>query len=535
MSMEPDEQGEDVVVAPSSRHFAAGAVIGVLSAAVALGVAQLAAGVIDAASSPIVAVGSSAIDATPEWLKSFAIRTFGTADKVALLVGIGTVLCVAAVLLGIVSVRRPRVGIVALVVLGAIGVLAATTRPSSGSMDAIPSILGMLAGAAAFLWLRSVAGFAPIRTAPASDPDPRATEVPGPGIDRRRFLLGGAAVAAVAAASGGIGQFLVRRSAATASRAAVVLPAAADVGPRVSATADLGIPGVGPFVTPNEDFYRIDTALVTPSVDAEDWRLRIHGMVERELTLNYHDLLDRDLIEREITLTCVSNEVGGEYVGNARWLGAPLADLLAQAGVDPAADQIVSRSADGWTAGTPTAVVTDGRDAMLAVAMNGEPLPLEHGFPVRMVVPGLYGYVSATKWVVDLELTTFDAYDAYWIRRGWAQQAPIKTQTRIDTPKAYEQPGVGVVPIAGVAWAQHRGISRVQVQVDDGPWVDATLGAQESDDTWRQWVYRWEATAGPHSILARATDGAGAVQTAEYAPVLPDGATGYPLVTLTVA
>jgi hypothetical protein len=230
----------------------------------------------------------------------------------------------------------------------------------------------------------------------------------------------------------------------------------------------------------------------------------------------------------------VSNEVGGGYVGNARWLGAPLKDLLDEAGVDPAADQVVSRSADGFTAGTPTAVLTDGRDALLAVAMNGEPLPLDHGFPVRMVVPGLYGYVSATKWVVDLELTTFAAFDAYWIRRGWAQQAPIKTQSRIDTPRAGARVPIGIVPVAGVAWAQHRGIASVELRVDDGDWVPAELSVEDSADTWRQWLVRSDASPGDHRLQVRATDATGEVQPQDVAPPFPDGATGHHTVTVNI-
>jgi hypothetical protein len=278
----------------------------------------------------------------------------------------------------------------------------------------------------------------------------------------------------------------------------------------------------------------VDTALLVPAVKAEEWRLRVHGMVERELTLTYEALIARPLVERDITLACVSNPVGGEYIGNARWLGTPLADVLREAGVDPAADQLVSRSVDGFTIGTPTAVVLDGRDAMLAIGMNGEPLPLAHGFPVRMIVPGLYGYVSAMKWIVELELTTFDAFDAYWIQRGWAEQAPIKTQSRIDTPRSGAALRAGTVPVAGVAWAQHTGIEAVELRVDDGPWRRAELSEQDTVDTWRQWVVRWDATPGDHRLEVRATDRSGAVQPSEIAPPFPDGATGYHAVSVTV-
>jgi DMSO/TMAO reductase YedYZ molybdopterin-dependent catalytic subunit len=340
-------------------------------------------------------------------------------------------------------------------------------------------------------------------------------------------------VGGVAAAfAGGIATVLADRSRADASRAAVRIPRPASPAAPVPG-ADLDVAGLGPFHTPNDVFYRIDTALLVPSLEADAWRLRVHGAVDRELVLTYADLLARPLIERDITLACVSNPVGGPYVGNARWIGASLRDLLEEAGVRPGADQLVSRSSDGFTIGTPTAVVTDGRDAILAVAMNGEPLPVAHGFPVRLVVPGLYGYVSATKWVVDLELTTFDAYDAYWVRRGWAERAPVETMARIDTPTG--DVVAGVVPVAGVAWAQHRGIERVELRVDGGPWLEAELAPPDVVDAWRQWVVRWDADPGDHVLEARATDGTGAVQTEEPSPPFPDGATGYHHVTVRVA
>jgi DMSO/TMAO reductase YedYZ molybdopterin-dependent catalytic subunit len=294
------------------------------------------------------------------------------------------------------------------------------------------------------------------------------------------------------------------------------------------------LPGLSPFLTPNGDFYRVDTALVVPQVSPSSWRLRVHGMVDHPVELTYDELLARPMIERDVTLVCVSNEVGGNLTGTATFLGARLADLLREAGVQPGATQLVSRSSDGFTVGTPTSVVLDGRDALIAVGMNGQPLPVEHGFPARLVVPGLYGYVSATKWVTDLELTTLDAYDAYWVQRGWAKQAPIKTESRIDVPRGGANLAPGTVAIAGVAWAPHRGVSKVEVQVDDGPWQPATLGPSPTDDTWRQWVLSWNATAGSHRLSVRATDGTGAAQTAEFADPVPDGATGWHQINVTV-
>lgn len=292
--------------------------------------------------------------------------------------------------------------------------------------------------------------------------------------------------------------------------------------------------GLSAFRTPNDDFYRVDTSITVPQLDPKTWSLRIHGMVSSPRTISYQDLIARGLIEREITLCCVSNEVGGPYISTASFLGAPLAPLLAEVGVDPAADQILTRSSDGWTCGTPTATATDGRDAMLAVGMNGVPLPVEHGFPVRMVVPGLYGYVSGTKWIVDMELTTFAAYDAYWVRRGWSPPGPIVTESRVDTPRLGKLLTAGPVPVAGVAWAQHRGIGRVQVRVDGGSWHEADLGPIPSTDTWRQWVWTWNARPGSHVLQVRATDGAGTVQTPREMSAIPSGATGWHSVSVQV-
>jgi DMSO/TMAO reductase YedYZ molybdopterin-dependent catalytic subunit len=496
-----------------------GAVLGIATAGVAVGIAHLAAGIVDPQATPIIAVGQAAIDLTPESVKSFAIETFGSADKLVLLLGIGLMLVIVSIAIGIVARRRAWTGIAGLGLFAIVGIAAVLTRPTAGWTDVIPVIVGAVAGVIALMSLRRYATAAAL-------PRHGSMDVPVYNLDRRRFLLKAAGAAAVAALSGGVGSFLARRSAAAESLAAIRIPLPASAAP-VVADPDLEIPGLGPFFTPNERFYRVDTALLVPSISAEEWRLRIHGMVARELNLNYRQLLARPLIERDITLTCVSNPVGGRYAGNARWIGASLRDLLEDAGVDPAADQIVTRSIDGFTIGTPTQLVMDGRDAMLAVAMNGEPLPLEHGFPVRMIVPGLYGYVSAMKWLVDVELSTFGAFDAYWIRRGWAEQAPIKTMARIDTPTALLDVAAGEVPVAGVAWAQHVGIDRVEVQVDDLPWRDADLANEDSIDTWRQWVYRWEASPGDHRIRVRATDRSGFTQPEERAEPFPDGATGW--------
>ena len=330
------------------------------------------------------------------------------------------------------------------------------------------------------------------------------------------------------------GRELATRRDVSLARAKLRFPRPAVAAPPLPAGSDLHIPGLSSFITPNDSFYRVDTALLLPQVDPATWQLRIHGMVQREVTITFAELLRRPLIEGYVTLTCVSNPVGGPYAGNAKWLGASLAALITQARPRAGASQLLCTSADGFTSGTPLQVVLDGRDALLAVAMNGTALPVEHGFPARMVIPGLYGYVSATKWVTDIEVTTFAAASAYWAERGWSQQAPIKTESRIDVPASGATLRPGPTPVAGVAWAQHKGIAAVEVRVDRGPWHEARLAAVPDIDTWRQWVWEWPATPGSHLLEARATDKTGYTQTTVQAQPPPNGASGYPSATVTV-
>jgi DMSO/TMAO reductase YedYZ molybdopterin-dependent catalytic subunit len=415
----------------------------------------------------------------------------------------------------------------------------------------VPSIAGAIAGLVALAALLRRLGVVPPAEPAGGELAEDAAEGPpagsslsrfmrdrkGAGFDRRGFLISSGAALGVAAVAGGAGrQLLASRYAVADARAAVRLPRPASPAPPLPAGVDLKLPQLTPFTPANRDFYRVDTALVLPQVDPKTWQLRIHGMVDKPMTLGFEDLLARDLIERDITLTCVSNEVGGNLAGHARWLGAPLRDLLMEAGVDPAADQVVTTSADGWTCGTPTKACLTTPDAMLAVAMNGEPLPIAHGFPVRMIVPGLYGYVSGTKWIVDMELTTFDAFDPYWVKRGWKSEGPIKVASRIDTPRGLSETRAGrTVKVAGVAWAQTRGIGKVEVRVDRGPWQQATLAPQANVDTWRQWVWDWNPTrSGLATLEVRATDRDGVVQTETRRPPFPDGATGWHNVVVTV-
>ena len=532
-----------------ARSAGLGAVAGVLAAGAALGVGQLVAGLTGASGSPVVVVGELQIDFTPPWLKNFAITEFGADDKLVLVTGIVVVLGAFAALVGAAATRRMAYGMAGIAVFAAVGLTAATTRPHATIASLLPT-LAATASAVAVLHLLiplvrpparptaravsydPVTGPAAPETAPAEtrQPELAASEAP----PRRSFLAAGAATAGIAAGAGLAGRLLTERSSVASAQKSLRIPKPAVTTQALPSGVDLNIPGLAPFVTPNGKFYRVDTALVLPQVDPSSWQLRIHGMVNREITLTFDQLIKRPLIEDYITLCCVSNPVDGPYIGNAKWLGASLAALLKEAGIKAGADQLLCTSVDGFTSGTPVQTVMDGRDALLAVAMNGQPLPIAHGFPARMVVPGLYGYVSATKWVTDIEVTTFAGNFAYWAQRGWSQRAPIKTECRIDVPNGLQEIKAGRTAVAGVAWAQHKGVEAVEVRVDRGPWQEARLAAVPGLDTWRQWVWEWDATSGGHVLEARATDKTGYTQTSTLAPPEPNGASGYPMVSVPV-
>ncbi|MCT1479494.1 molybdopterin-dependent oxidoreductase [Microbacterium sp. p3-SID336] len=510
-------------VAGTSRGDVIRAAAAGLSAAL-LGVAlgELVAAVVEPGASPFAVIGGGLIDLAPSWAKDTAIALFGTGDKAALLAGIAVVLAVVAALAGILERRWSGAGAVVLGALGALALVVAMIRPGAGPFAWLP---GLVAGLVAAVTLRLLIGR--LRPVAGLDPD---------GLDRRRFLLwtaGTAAVGLVALIGGSIARGATRS--VEAVRAALRLPVAARPAPAVPPGAELDIPGLAPVVTSNADFYRIDTALIVPRIDPADWSLRVHGMVEREVVLTWDELQALPLQEADVTLACVSNEVGGDLIGNARWLGYPVRELLSRAGVAPDADMVLSTSADGFTASTPLEALTDERDALLAVGMNGEPLPLEHGFPVRLVVPGLYGYVSATKWVTQLEVTRFDRAAAYWTTRGWSERGPIKLQSRIDVPRRGQRIDAGDAVIAGMAWQQHTGIEAVEVRVDDGPWRRAELATAISADTWVQWRLPWAAESGTHTIECRAVNAEGETQTADTAAPVPDGAQGWHRVEVTVA
>lgn len=494
--------------------------IGVATAAAALGTAELVAGLYRSAKSPFAQVGNRVIDAAPPWLKTFAIETFGTHDKQALIAGMGVVLVLLAIGLGFTSRNHLPAATAGVAAFGGVGI-AATLAGSATIFAALPSVAGALAGAAT---LRTLARSA------WGEPNTDASET---AITRRHFLLGALAATALGASAAAGGRALRSRFDASVARARIRLNAARPL-PEIdveSVSAD----GAASFYTSNSEFYRIDTALEVPQVDVSTWVLKISGMVDRPLTFTYEELSSRELIEADVTLTCVSNEVGGQLAGTARWLGIDLNELLSEAGVDPAADQILGRSVDGYSCGFPTAALNDGRTAMVVLGMNGEPLPIVHGFPARLLVAGLYGYVSATKWLSEIELATFAAQQQYWVPRGYSERAPIKTFSRIDTPGGLSQIDAGRHAIAGVAWAQTRGIERVEVRVDDGPWRLAELRAEANTETWRQWVLPHEFTPGSHTITCRATDRTGARQTEERQPPRPDGASGWHSVVVIVA
>lgn len=529
-----------------------GSLAGIVAAAVALGAAELVAAVTGPLSSPVLAVGSTAISLTPAAVKDFAIAHFGSHDKTALVTGIVILLAVFAAVIGALAVRRLAWGLAGLAVFAAVGTGTALNRAAAGPADALPALTGAAAAAVALTALVRRARSGPIATATGSAPGPGTTRAPEaapapagaagdppgqPGsraAGRRGFLALAGAGAVLAAASGTAGDLLLRRFSAAAARAAVRLPRPAVAAPPVPAGAGLNVSGLTPFFTSNSGFYRVDTDLAVPQVSPQEWTLRVTGLVDRPLELTFEELLRLPLTEHDMTLVCVSNTVGGPYAGNARWLGASLPALLRRAGIRRGADQVLSSSTDGMTISTPVDTIMDGRQALIAAGMNGRPLPLEHGFPARMLVPGLYGYVSATKWVTTLDVTTFARDRAYWTQRGYAQRAPVKTESRIDVPRPLARQPAGRVPVAGVAWAPHRGISAVQVNVDNGPWHDATLAAADGIDTWRQWTWTWDAAPGLHTLQVRAADGSGAFQASGRAGVFPSGATGWDSVVVTI-
>jgi DMSO/TMAO reductase YedYZ molybdopterin-dependent catalytic subunit len=493
---------------------------GVLATLVGVAAGQLVASLLDPASSPVLAVGSQVIDLTPTPLKEWAIRHFGSNDKRVLVGSVLAGVLLLSAVAGLLARRRFSYAAGLLTLMVAVAAAAALNRPGSELTDLIPSVATAVVGVGALrLLVRPVS---------------QSTEPTGPpsGPSRRGVLVTAGVLAGAAVVMGAAGRLIGSYRGRLGD---IALPAPADPAPSFPVGIERQYAGITPLRTSNGDFYRVDTRLDVPIVDVDGWSLKIAGMVDHELELSFDDLLAMPLVERDITLTCVSNSVGGPYVGGARWLGVPLADLLDRAGVRAGVDQIFSTDVDGMTIGTPYDLATDGRDAMIAVGMNGKVLPREHGFPARMVVPGLYGFISACKWIERITLTTYADQDSYWTNRDWSTHAPIKISSRIDTPKVLEEIDAGETFVGGVAWAQQNGgVAKVEVQVDGGAWKEAKLGPSAGNDYWRQWYYPWTAEPGTHRLACRVTDGKGQTQTAVRAEPFPEGSSGIQTLIVTV-
>ncbi len=500
------------------------AAYGVLATLLGVAAGHLVASFFDPASSPVLAVGSNVIDLTPTPLKEWAIAHFGTHDKTILIGSVFAGVLVLAAVGGILARRRFLLGAGLLGLLVAVAGAAALHRPTSHASSVLPALVAGVVGIAALAWLVRLTGSRDGRDRP-----PRPAESP----TRRGVLVTAGVMTVAAVAMGAAGRQI---ASARGKIKDFVLPKPASPAEPLPEGLEAKYPGIAPFRTANDKFYRVDTRLTLPVIDTDAWSLTIDGDVENEMSFSFDDLLGMDLIERDITVTCVSNDIGGPYVSATRFTGVRLTDLLDKAGIgSTGADQILSTDVDGMTISTPLDLATDGRDAMIAIAMNGEPLPREHGYPARMVVPGLYGYVSACKWITRMTLTTYDEKKAYWTDRGWKIDAPIKLMSRIDTPKALGKVKPGKTFIGGVAWHQHQGLEGVQVRVDGGEWRDATFGPDGGNDYWRQWYVDWDATPGSHTLAVRAIGADDEVQTPARATPFPDGATGVQSIVVTVA
>jgi DMSO/TMAO reductase YedYZ molybdopterin-dependent catalytic subunit len=546
------------------RSFVAGAV----GMVVAFGMVELVHGLYPLVPSVLVAVAQRIIELTPGDFATRAVSALGKAN-IPILVAF-TVLGTLALagFLAYLSLRSRIFALVGVVFLAAVALAAAFTEPLIDPVATVLTLLGALGiGAGVSFFLLRTSGLLERGTATEaageaeegpvqSAPQPfvgRSREAHSEGgiaVSRRNFVVVSGVAAVAGLAAGGAGRLLSTGEGAAVAGAdpAPLQPSQRGGGagssgsealPEAAAEASLDVEGMPPLFTPNEDFYLIDTAISSPRINRDRWTLNITGAVDNPIELSYDDLLSLPTREADITLSCISNEVGGGLISNARWTGVLLSDVLQEAGLSQdkiasASEQLVGRSVDDWTSGFPTEIAFDGREALVAFGMNDEELPLKHGYPVRLVIPGLYGYVSATKWLTEIELTDW-GFDAYWIKRGWSKEGPIVTQSRIDTVSDDSTVSAGTRPVGGVAWAPHRGIDRVEVSTDDGEtWNDARLAAQLDVDVWRQYVYDWEAEPGEYTLKVRATDGEGETQTEEEAAPQPSGATGYHTIKTTV-
>jgi DMSO/TMAO reductase YedYZ molybdopterin-dependent catalytic subunit len=513
------------VAGSHDRPVWAAAVAGAAAAAAAIGSSELVAGLLPGASSLVLSVGAAVIDLQPPGAKDIVVALFGQNDKLALEVAVVVASIAIGAGLGVLALRRPGIAAAGFMAFAGLGFVAALRDPAVS-----PAMAAVVAGVAAIVGIQLLQRLLAPLVRRTGDPP---TSAAMPDWARRRFLLRSAGLAAGAVVAGAVGRTFLERQRQSPTQADALLPLPGEIA-TLPPGAELPVTGLTPLVVPNSAFYRIDTALIVPSVDLQSWRLRIHGLVERETTLTFEELVALGTIEQYVTIACVSNEIGGDLVGNAKWTGVRLREVLALAGVRPEAGQLVGRAVDGWTAGMPTAWVMDeSREPLIAVQMNDVPLPLAHGFPARLIVPGLFGYVSATKWLAELELTTWEAFNAYWVPLGWAKEGPILTQSRIDVPRGSASLAPGRNTIAGVAWAPDRGVRGVEVSVD-GTWQQATISSPISNATWVQWRLDWDAAAGQHTLAVRATDGSDEVQTDQRTPPAPDGARGYHTIRVSV-
>ncbi|MFL6058702.1 MAG: molybdopterin-dependent oxidoreductase [Rubrobacteraceae bacterium] len=556
-----------------SGRFRAG-MAGVVGAIVAFGVVELVHGLYPPVPSVFVALAQQVVERTPGELVTRGIELLGQADIPVLVTSMIVGALVVAGALAYLGVRRPGLALVGVGALAAVGIAASLAQPFVAPVPTVITILAALAlGVAVTETLLRISGLragkpadsdaTPSAAGPPDDPSPvvrsrEAYSSEGTAVGRRGFLMLGGLAAVLGLAAAGLGRALADRGPqASAAPKPLNLPEKStsetpDKGagaeeavkhetlPPPPKDASIDAPGMVPLITPASSFYLIDTALVSPRIDVNSWKLSVKGAVDNPIELSYKDLLGMSTREADITLSCVSNVVGGGLVSNGRWTGVLLSDVLAEAGVSRdkitrSSRQLVGRSVDGFTTGFRTDIALDGREALVAFGLNGSELPIKHGYPVRLVVPGLYGYVSATKWLSEIELTSWN-FDAYWIQRTWSKEGPIMTQSRIDTVQDGEQLSAGKIPVGGIAWAPHRGIERVELSTDGGQtWNQTRLAKQLSIDTWRQWIYDWDARPGEYTLMVRATDGEGVTQTATLAPPHPSGATGYDTVGVTVA
>ncbi len=508
---------------------------GLAAGAAGLATSYFAAMALTIRESPVVAVAELVIRLTPGPVAEYLISLVGKLDKPLLLLGIFVFLGVVFAWSGRLARRTWWAPAVVYAVLAAVGAVAVSTQRGAAAIDVLPVAVGFVTWLVTLSLLTEPLRAAEERGAEADraavdhlmpgEVMPEAGPVPDDAHTRRAFGIRVGLLVAAAGVLGVLGRVVGRgRRHVEEVRGLLRLPQVTR--PATPDGVSAGVRGITRWMTPSDDFYRIHTAIVVPAIEPKDWTLRIHGMVEREITLTYDDLLDRQFTEAWVTLSCVSNEVGGNLIGNAWWSGVLLAPILEEAGILPGADAVLQTSDDGWTCGTPLVALTDSRNAMLALAMNGRPLPIDHGFPVRTLVPGLYGYVSATKWLREMEVSTFADITAYWTERGWGELGPVKMSSRVDVPRSGEDVPAGEVVFGGVAWAQHTGISEVEFSVDGGAWRAADLALVPNEDTWVQWSGTTDVPPGDHIVRVRAVDKNGTVQTDVEQGVLPDGATG---------